>query len=234
MTWFKAHNLDQVVLGVNTPSIPSLIKGTVQTIILENGSEITGKIRGNETEVKKAEEDNKAWINKDRIALARLTNSLSDDLLYIVENCVSSQAAWNALYDEFAPSDEATVVTHQSDFFSNHCTIDMDVAQWLTDQRRILTRIKAAGGRIDDKLIVQFILGQLPDESWGSFVDMHARDPEDKSHVGAPGLGGRPMSPDVATVNLSLAFECDDLFYLPKLGHRYAAVGVADIRLPRY
>ena len=173
MTWFKAHNLDHVVLGINAPKIPSLIKAAVQTIILEDGTEMTGNIRGNEAEVKKAESDNKGWINKDRIALARITNSLADDLLYIVESCASSQGAWNALYDEFAPSDEATVVTHQSDFFSNHCTLDMDVSQWLTDQRKILARIKAAGGRIDDKLIVQFILGQLPDETWGSFVDMH-------------------------------------------------------------
>ncbi|KAJ6506687.1 hypothetical protein C8R45DRAFT_794048, partial [Mycena sanguinolenta] len=85
---------------------------------------------GNEAAVDAAKKNAEAWLSGDKKAHALIVKAVPSAKLYIVRDCTSAHDAWNALKNEYEPSNALTVITIKQQIIAYQCDTNEDPVHW--------------------------------------------------------------------------------------------------------
>ncbi|KAJ7236411.1 hypothetical protein B0H12DRAFT_1075820, partial [Mycena haematopus] len=94
------------------------------------GTLVTVTIPGNEAAVDAAKKNAEAWLLADKKAHALIVKAVPNAKLYVVRDCKSAHDAWNALKNEYEPSNALTAVTIKQQIISYQCGASEDPVNW--------------------------------------------------------------------------------------------------------
>ncbi|KAJ7602589.1 hypothetical protein B0H17DRAFT_969076, partial [Mycena rosella] len=114
----------------NPPVIPVLMSSMQVQGHDAAGNLVTVTIPGNETVVDAARKNAEAWLLADKKAHALIMKAVPNAKLYVVRECKSAHEAWNALKNEYEPSNALTAVTIKQQIISYQCGANEDPVNW--------------------------------------------------------------------------------------------------------
>ncbi|KAJ6618126.1 hypothetical protein B0H10DRAFT_1795941, partial [Mycena sp. CBHHK59/15] len=114
----------------NPPIIPDLLSSMQVQGLDAAGNMVAVTIPGNEAAVDTAKKSAEAWLQAEKKAHAIIVKAVPDAKLYIVRECKSAHDAWNALKNEYEPSNALTAVTIKQQIISYQCAVHDDPVNW--------------------------------------------------------------------------------------------------------
>ncbi|KAJ7884217.1 hypothetical protein B0H13DRAFT_2045923 [Mycena leptocephala] len=114
----------------NPPVIPGLMSSMQVQGHNAAGNLVTDTIPGNEAVVDAAKKNAEAWLLADKKAHALIVKAVPNAKLYVVRECKLAHEAWNALKNEYEPSNALTAVTIKQQIISYQCGANEDPVNW--------------------------------------------------------------------------------------------------------
>ncbi|KAJ7238755.1 hypothetical protein B0H12DRAFT_1204254 [Mycena haematopus] len=114
----------------NPPIIPDLMQSMQVQGMDATGTLVNVTIPGNEAAVNAAKKNAEAWLLADKKAHALIVKAVPNAKLYVVRDCKSAHEAWNALKNEYEPSNALTAVTIKQQIIAYQCGAGEDPVNW--------------------------------------------------------------------------------------------------------
>ncbi|KAJ7492504.1 hypothetical protein FB451DRAFT_1388886 [Mycena latifolia] len=114
----------------NPPIIPDLVQSMPVQGLDAAGNLANFTMPGNEAVVDAAKKAAETWLSGDKKAHALIVKAIPSAKLYLVRDCRSANDAWNALKNEYEPSNALTAVTIKQQIIAYQCGVDDDPVQW--------------------------------------------------------------------------------------------------------
>ncbi|KAJ7819923.1 hypothetical protein B0H14DRAFT_2372298 [Mycena olivaceomarginata] len=114
----------------NPPIIPGLMSSMQVQGHDATGNLVTVTIPGNKGVVDAAKKNTEAWLLADKKAHTLIVKAVLNTKLYVVHECKLAHDAWNALKNEYEPSNALTAITIKQQIISYQCGANEDLVNW--------------------------------------------------------------------------------------------------------
>src|SRR5258707_10832340 len=121
--------------GSHPPAIPILHLATAYHGLDDEGHITTAHVPGNEEEFEMAMAAAKPWHAGNELALGHIYNALLDQSLNLLLGITHAKDAWECLHSNYQPQNSVRAVAVKGQIMTYHCTMDMNMAKWLTDMQ---------------------------------------------------------------------------------------------------
>lgn len=124
-------------------------------------------IPGNEILVAAVRHDAKAWLDGDKKALSFIVEAVPVQKLYVIRDCTSAHAAWEALKDEYEPANTLAAIGIKQQIIGNSCKDD-DPVLWLQVMIQLYARLRDADPSMmsDTEFVNHLVTLMLKDDAW--------------------------------------------------------------------
>ncbi|KAJ7606387.1 hypothetical protein DFH06DRAFT_1251254 [Mycena polygramma] len=152
----------------NPPIIPDLMQ-TMQVQGLDStGAPATFTMPGNEAAVDAAKKDAAAWLAADKKALSLIVKAIPSAKLYLVRDCTSAHAAWNALKNEYEPANALTAITIKQQIIGYQCDEHDNPVNWRQVMIQLYGKLRDADPYMmpDTEFAKHLITLMTPSDAW--------------------------------------------------------------------
>jgi gag-polypeptide of LTR copia-type len=152
-----------------------------QIPILQEDTQITGKdsitgedvtvvVPGNKADVEEAKKKAGLWNQTNKCILSLIIDAVPTPKLYLIRDCKTAKEAWDALKQEYHPSNMIRATSMKTKISSYVFQHGMSAKKWMNDMRAMyneLCNLNPDGKMMPDDAFVRQIIKLMPrDDDW--------------------------------------------------------------------